>query len=288
MSRLQRIAAALVMGWLLAVGGSAPLFAQLPSPAEYGFWESIKTSSDPAEFRAYLEAYPKGFYAQDAQKRIAELEGRRFAAPTPPPPPPPPGPTPPPPSPNPSSTASVMTNYQTIREVQERLYNLNYKIRTINGQFSQETREAIATWQRNTNRNPTGDMTGDELAYLRTAGVITRWGAIAYEAHGASAVVWNRPSRQDAEREALEECRKRAGRNANNCDVLTGADTQCGALGFYTGSAGGRTHWGVFASIRSTLGQATDHALSECRRQAKVPSACGIRITFCADGSHKQ
>jgi hypothetical protein len=40
--------------------------------------------------------------------------------------------------------------------------------------------------------------------------------------------------------------------------------------------------------VRPTLGQAMDMALSECREQAKRPEACGVRLTFCADGSHRQ
>jgi hypothetical protein len=48
------------------------------------------------------------------------------------------------------------------------------------------------------------------------------------------------------------------------------------------------THWGAYAIVRPTLGQAMDLALSQCRTQAKKPEACGNRLTFCADGSHKQ
>ncbi|HSR81579.1 MAG TPA: hypothetical protein VLL28_12450 [Hyphomicrobiaceae bacterium] len=48
------------------------------------------------------------------------------------------------------------------------------------------------------------------------------------------------------------------------------------------------THWGAYAIVRPTLGQAMDLALSEYQAQAKKPEACGIRLTFCADGSHKQ
>lgn len=269
-------------------GGGGPAAAQVPSPTEYGFWESIKTSRNPEEIRAYLEAYPKGFYANQARARLAELDGSTILRPTPgpsenPSPRPQPGPGPS----GPSSTASVLTDYTIIREVQERLYNLNYQIKIMNGQLSQETRNAISAWQSNARFLANGDMNADQLARLRSEPAITNWGALAYEARGASSVVWNRPSRQDAERDALEECRKRAGRNANDCDVLTAGDSACGALGFYTGRANGRQHWGAYASIRSTLAQATSHALSECQRQSKRPEACGVRLTFCADGSHK-
>jgi hypothetical protein len=46
--------------------------------------------------------------------------------------------------------------------------------------------------------------------------------------------------------------------------------------------------WGAYAIIRPTLGQATAEALNQCREKARRPDACGVRITFCADGSHQQ
>jgi peptidoglycan hydrolase-like protein with peptidoglycan-binding domain len=173
-----------------------------------------------------------------------------------------------------------------VREVQERLYNLNYEISVLNGQVTDETRKAIRDWQNNTKRPVTGDLTHDELASLRGARVPTTWGALAYAARGASAVVWNRPSRQEAVSAAMSDCRAKGG--GNNCKVLTAAENGCGALGFYTGRVRGTTHWGAYAIVRPTLAQATDQALSECRRQAKQPEACGVRLTFCADGSHKR
>jgi hypothetical protein len=290
-SKVRVLAIALALG--LLAGGGGQLAAQVPSPTEHGFWESIKTSRNPDEFRAYLEAYPKGFYANQARAKLAEIDGSTIIRPLTPgpsettPSPPRPGPSPGPGPSGPSSTASVLTDYTIIREVQERLYNLNYQIRVLNGQLSEETRKAVSVWQSNMGFLANGDMTADQLARLRSENGYTNWGALAYEARGASAVVWNRPSRQDAERDALQECRKRAGRNANDCDVLTAGDNACGALGFYTGRAGGKQHWGAYASIRPTLAQATSHALSECQRQAKRPEACGLRLTFCADGSHK-
>jgi hypothetical protein len=56
--------------------GAAPVSA-VASPSqpttEALFWDSIKTSSDPADFRAYLEQYPTGSFAALARNRIAAL-----------------------------------------------------------------------------------------------------------------------------------------------------------------------------------------------------------------------
>jgi len=38
--------------------------------AEMAFWESIKDSTDPAEYQAYLQAFPKGIFAPLARARI--------------------------------------------------------------------------------------------------------------------------------------------------------------------------------------------------------------------------
>ena len=210
--------------------------------------------------------------------------------PAPPPRPPQPqrspepaSPTPAPYSPPPSSVGvPALTDAQVIREVQERLYNLNYDVGSINGRLTEETRTAIRQWQNNMQRPQKGDMDLEELTVLRNIRLPAVWGAIAFGDRGASAVVWNRGSRQDAVAGARTDCR---GRNKGaECKVLSAAENACGALGFYM--AGGS--WGAYAIVRPTLGQATAVALEQCRQQARRPDACGVRITFCADGSHQQ
>lgn len=243
-------------------------------PADIAFWNSVKDSKNPAEIRAYLEAFPEGTFAALARIRLESLEQR--AAPSPPPPPP---------TPAPATGGSGLLDEATIREVQEKLYNLNYDIASINGRITDETRRAIRDWQTNTKRPVTGDLDTDQIAALRAARIPTTWGALAYAAKGASGTVWKRASRQEAERDAILECRNRGG---SGCKVVTAADQGCGALGFYSGRVGSTQHWGAYASVRPTLAQAIENALSECRRQAKKPDACGVRITVCADGSHKQ
>jgi hypothetical protein len=43
------------------------------SGVEIMFWESVRSSSDPADFRAYLEQYPQGRFAALARNRLAAL-----------------------------------------------------------------------------------------------------------------------------------------------------------------------------------------------------------------------
>ncbi|MDX2201754.1 MAG: DUF4189 domain-containing protein [Hyphomicrobiaceae bacterium] len=285
-------AALLALAVLAVVPG--PGMAQGPTPADEAFWDSVKGSGTIAEYRAYLEAFPRGFYAEQARGRIRELEGSASNTPprvrpgeipfTPPTPEPGPGPRPGPPPASPGG--SVLTRYEIIREVQERLYALNYGIKVINGQLSRETREAISAWQRVVKRPTTGDMTQEELDYLRTARPITVWGGIAFVASGAYGMVWNRTSRQDAENDAIAECRKYAGANGGDCKAYTLIEAQCGGLSFYVGNYRGRKHWGTFVIHRPTLAEARQAAVEACRSEAKVPGACQLRASFCANGSH--
>lgn len=273
--------AAIVLGLGFALGTLAaplPVSAQTATEAaETAFWDSVKDSRDPAEVRAYLEKFPNGLFAPLAKIRLRNLE----AAKTPAPAPSTAASTPPQQQP---TSAPALTSESIIREVQDRLYNLNYMIATRNGRMNDQTREAIRQWQTNV-KQPLGVMTVSQLALLRSAQLPATWGSIAYFSKGASSTVWNRPTREIAEREALAACRKNAGAP---CQVLSVANKICGALGFYNAVVSGQQHWGAYASVRPTLGQATDHALSECRKQAKQPNACGIRATVCADGSHQR
>ena len=53
----------------VADGASADMRAQ----QETVFWQSISTSTDPAEFRAYLAQFPNGVFARLARNRVAVL-----------------------------------------------------------------------------------------------------------------------------------------------------------------------------------------------------------------------
>lgn len=289
---------------MLALGAALGPMAATPATAQRGsaseaddtaHWDRVKQSKSPDAIRGYLDRFPNGLYAPLARIRLKNMDsagsspkppaGSATLAPPTPPPPPSTTPLSTTPGPRPSSTASALTDRAAIREVQDLLYKLNYQVGPQSGRLTSQTRDAIRKWQSNVKLPETGDMTVSQLALLRRAPLPTTWGALAYFTKGASATVWNRPSREIAEREALAECRKNAGAT---CQVLGVARNICAALGFYNAVIGGRQHWGVYASVRPTLGQATDHALSECRRQAKRPNACGVRTTVCADGGHRR
>jgi len=69
-------AGTLSAGTLLAQVESAPRKGgDIGFWEELAFWETVKDSTDPAEFRAYLAAYPNGRFARLAQMRIKALTG---------------------------------------------------------------------------------------------------------------------------------------------------------------------------------------------------------------------
>jgi len=53
----------------IAPAPAPPVFD--PAMAELSFWDAIKTSTDPSDFKAYLEQYPKGRFAALARNRAA-------------------------------------------------------------------------------------------------------------------------------------------------------------------------------------------------------------------------
>ncbi len=62
------------------VAGGAPTEAQVQQ--ESLFWQSIAGSSNPADYRAYLEQFPDGVFASLARNRVTEFAGATVDAPT--------------------------------------------------------------------------------------------------------------------------------------------------------------------------------------------------------------
>lgn len=51
---------------------AAPAAAQQADPADLAFWQSIQNSQNPAEYRAYLQAFPNGRFAALARVRAGQ------------------------------------------------------------------------------------------------------------------------------------------------------------------------------------------------------------------------
>jgi uncharacterized caspase-like protein len=75
---------------------AAPTAPQSPgADGEIVFWQSIQNSKNAADYKAYLEKYPKGTFAELAKLRIAEIEKAAVTPPAPAPVPEKPTPRPP-------------------------------------------------------------------------------------------------------------------------------------------------------------------------------------------------
>jgi len=63
----------LCLGLALLVAGADGARAQ--DPTEVAFWSMVKESKRAADIKAYLEAYPRGTYAEVARQRRVVLAG---------------------------------------------------------------------------------------------------------------------------------------------------------------------------------------------------------------------
>lgn len=291
-------AIAIGLSLLTPLAGPMPAQAQQAAPensAEIAFWNSIKDGKTPAEFEAYLQAFPNGLFAPLARVRLQQLNS---AAQTPAPQPQQAQPAPamqqPPaaqPKPQPPRQQADIpldtTDRQAIADVQNRLYNLNYQVARFDGVYDTSTREAIREWQRKINVSANGVLTEAQYERLRASKLPAVWGSIAYLANGTYGYTWNRASRQEAEEVAIAECRKRGGRRAQ-CDTLSAGDSACLALATYRAQTGGTVYYGARVSLQPDLGRAISNALEQCQESERSRGTCVNKMAFCGDGSHRR
>ena len=125
--------------------------------AEREFWQSIKDSRNPADFRAYLARYRDGVFAELARNRLGELE--RTAGE--------------------DSPAVASTDEEdraldlTLEEgtlVQHALGSLGFDPGLVDGHVGPKTREALKAWQKKKGYPVTGRLSGEQLKVLLAVG----------------------------------------------------------------------------------------------------------------------
>jgi hypothetical protein len=119
---------------------TAPVTIMQPPPAverDVVFWDSIKGSSDPADFEDFIKRYPKSEFASIAQRRIAAL--------TAPPPPPTPSPTGPSPIPQPDAV-------EIARNLQSELKRVGCYNGAIDGVWGTGTQTAVQEFNQHTGK----------------------------------------------------------------------------------------------------------------------------------------
>ena len=69
------------LGDLVVISAAKLSSSSTPADAfELGFWDTIKTSTSPADFQAYLSAYPSGQFALIARSKLAQLKPKAPSA----------------------------------------------------------------------------------------------------------------------------------------------------------------------------------------------------------------
>jgi hypothetical protein len=178
---------------------------QASDQIEVAFWNSVKDSGKASELKAYLKQFPSGKFAELAKLRISDAERKARSTAKP-------------------DASEVATEAQdAMKEIQERLYNLNFDIRRFDGLIDSETDAAIKSWQRQFGYSATGLLTAAQLARLRRPMSPVSWGALAYTHFGVTVDVHTKPTRREAEAAALSACREKHGVACNVIAVM-GAD----------------------------------------------------------------
>lgn len=119
-----------------------------PQMGEMAYWNAVGDIGTEAGYRAYLERYPDGIFADDAKARLAALtlSPRDKAA---------------------QAEAALKLNRNARRQIQRNLDLLGFDPRGIDGVFGRGSRAAIAAWQRNEGQEDSGFMTARQVAMLQ-------------------------------------------------------------------------------------------------------------------------
>jgi len=240
---------------------SAPVpKAAAPEPAqpnlELAFWDSIKNERNPRLFEAYLDRYPNGTFAEIAKVILQDAKVAALHAAT-----------------NVVGDKTAITDPVQVREVRERLYELNFDPGPFTGPVGEPTRRAIREFQQMSNLSPDGEMSQGLLRRLRDAGKLKPWGAIVYARNMEKwGMAWSQESRQAAVASARASCGSEV-----QCPVeISFFGTECGAFA-HSGSS-----WAIVA--RKSIQHAKETALSDCGKRGR---SCSIIAAVCADGADR-
>ena len=224
---------------------------------EITFWNSIKDAKNARLFEAYLHRYPNGTFSDIA--RIT-LDGLKTAALTPPPPK--------------IDDKTPISDPGLLKEVRQRLYELNFDPGPFEGPYTEEARDAIREYEQQSNLPQSGVATMGLLRKLREVGGLKPWGAIVYGKDSENwGMAWAEPTRQAAVTSARASC----GGDPKKCPVeISFFGTECGVFAHSSSS------WA--STARDELAKAKAAALADCNKRGK---SCEIVASVCADGAER-
>jgi peptidoglycan hydrolase-like protein with peptidoglycan-binding domain len=231
--------------------------------ADLAFWNSIKDRNRPEELQAYLAQFPEGRFAALARLRLKDAEAAQASG----------------------ATASGAPDANVMREIQDRLYKLNFPIVRFDGSVDETTDRAIKAWQIKQEFAPSGTLNAEQLKVLRATVPASTWGAIAHPVVGTASMVFSKSSRQEAESQALADCKAK---NGVACKVIAAAASECAGVALYRSKGpdgrGYVTHFysrevGTAAAKQKALLYCNAHLLRAGNRCLMVGAVCGASAT---------
>src|SRR5262249_11784367 len=141
-------------------------------------------------YEAYLKHYPNGAFADAAKTKLEEF---RIAALKP--------------AVDPPDDKAIIGDPALLREVRDRLYELNFDPGSIDGPMDDAARRAIREFEQMSKLPETGQVTHGLLRRLRTTESPRPWGAIVYGKGGNKwGMAWTQGSRKEAIAGARASC----------------------------------------------------------------------------------
>ena len=147
---------------------------------EIALWESIKGGTNQRLFEAFLRRYPNGAFSNAAHARLAELKATARASLGQP------------------DDKNVIRDLTLLRELRERLYELNFDPGSLDGSFGEPARRAVREFETESQLAVTGLPTLGLLRRLRGLDALKPWGTIVFARASARwGMAWGKDSRAD-------------------------------------------------------------------------------------------
>src|SRR5579871_3578689 len=125
-----------------AAVAAKPATTDLAQPnLEIAFWDSIKNEKNPRLFEAYLNRYPNGAFADIARVMLQDAKVAALPA-----------------AADVAEDKIAITDPALLREVRERLFELNFDPGSFTGPVGEQTRRAIRDFQQMAKLTPDGEM----------------------------------------------------------------------------------------------------------------------------------
>ena len=261
--------------------GSQTVTRKNGASADIAYWNWVKESNSKEYFQSYIEQFPHGIFVALAKLEIRKLDRQTqkktiLSS-----------------SQNGNSTQIInsknnddvviarlesenessfskekIVDRSLITELQQKLYNLNFKPGKIDGLIGTKTRLAIARYQSDIGREETGFATMGILTLLRNTPIPDNWGGLGFNISNKRVYNKNRLS-------SRQETQLIISKNCNGCgNILIFSGEECGA------HAMSDNGWGW--AVRKGKAETEIAAINAC---SIYGGTCKIQKLTCANGT---